>query len=397
MSWGDESDGNNEQDMEYQEVRFNKRKKKGSMGDGSDSEQIMNKSSGSRNEADKEVEEREIKVIITFAKQSEQQMHPVKLSKAIEKEIGIVKAVSFLSNGRIMIKCKDGKQKQKILKMKTLVGGKITCSEIGDKTRGVISGVPLNVSMEDIKGSLNGGIVTSARRLQMWKDDKRCDSTSVMIQFEGGTLPIRVKLGFISFSVREYMPPPLRCFKCQRMGHTANLCKGKMRCAKCGGEHEYGKCEEGAEIKCCNCGGGHSAAYAGCPVQQEAREIQKVKTMQKLTYAEATRKIKGIDWTKRNNEQGNRVDSNVQKNVNHDPRNESDLHFMVNKIDFVAFICAVINGTSQVERKSDKLKIIVGCANKFLKVTGVSAEEVHGILKTKEGNAALDMTQSNDT
>ncbi len=34
-----------------------------------------------------------IKVIITFAKQSEQQVHPVKLSKAIEKEIGIVKAV----------------------------------------------------------------------------------------------------------------------------------------------------------------------------------------------------------------------------------------------------------------------------------------------------------------
>lgn len=58
MSWGDESDGNNEQDMEYQEVRFNKRKKKGSMGDGSDSEQIMNKSSGSRNEADKEVKEK---------------------------------------------------------------------------------------------------------------------------------------------------------------------------------------------------------------------------------------------------------------------------------------------------------------------------------------------------
>lgn len=54
MSWGDESDGNNEQSMEYQEVRFNKRKK-GSMGDGSDSEQT-NKSSGSRYEADTEVE-----------------------------------------------------------------------------------------------------------------------------------------------------------------------------------------------------------------------------------------------------------------------------------------------------------------------------------------------------
>ncbi len=83
------------------------------------------------------MEEREIKVIITFAKQSEQQVHPVKLSKAIEKEIGIVKAVSCLSNGRIMIKCKDEKQKQKFLKMKTLAGGRITCTEIGNKVLGV--------------------------------------------------------------------------------------------------------------------------------------------------------------------------------------------------------------------------------------------------------------------
>lgn len=68
-------------------------------------------------------------------------MPPVKLSKATEKEIGIVKAVSFLSNERIKIQCKDEKQKQKILKMKTLAGGKMACSEIGDKTRGVISGL----------------------------------------------------------------------------------------------------------------------------------------------------------------------------------------------------------------------------------------------------------------
>jgi len=146
--------------------------------------------------------------------------------------------------------------------------------------------------------------------------------------------------------------------------------------------HEYGKCEKGAEIKCCNCGGGHSSAYAGCPVQQEAREIQKVKTMQKLMYAEATAGIKRV------NEQGISVESYIQKNVN-PARNESDLHFMMNKIDFVAFICAVINGTSQVERNSDKLKIIEECANKFLKVTGVSAEEDHGILKKKKRKEML--------
>ncbi len=87
------------------------------------------------------------------------------------------------------------------------------------------------------------------------------------------------------------------------------------------------------------------------------------------------------------NVQGIRVESYTQKGVN-PARNESDRQIMMNKTDFVAFICAVINGTSQVERKSDKLKIIVGCANKFLKLTGVTAEEVHGILKAKEGTAS---------
>ncbi len=147
-----------------------------------------------------------------------------------------------------------------------------------------------------------------------------------------------------------------------------DVCFGLLSCwkiktwpKKCRGEHEYGKCEEGVEIKCCNCGGGHSAAYAGCPVQQEAREVQKVKTVQNLIYAEATRKVKGIGETKSANVQGIRVEFYTQKGVN-PARNESDLQIMMNKTDFVAFICAVINGTSQVERKSDKLKIIVGCS-----------------------------------
>lgn len=83
-AWGETSDDDSDQEMDYQEERYNKRKKKSSMGDGSDCEQTINKVKQTRSEADKE-EEREIKVLITFAKQSEQQTHPVKLSKAIEK------------------------------------------------------------------------------------------------------------------------------------------------------------------------------------------------------------------------------------------------------------------------------------------------------------------------
>lgn len=104
--------------------------------------------------------------------------------------------------------------------------------------------------------------MVKATRLQRRRDGVKSDSLSVVLDFKDA-LPKHVMLGFISYEVREYVPTPLRCFKCQRFGHTASQCKSKMRCARCGGEHEYGKCEREAKIKCCNCGGEHSAAYGG--------------------------------------------------------------------------------------------------------------------------------------
>ena len=95
----------------------------------------------------------------------------------------------------------------------------------------------------------------------------------------------------MSYIVREYIPPPLRCFKCQRFGHVAGQCRGKLRCAKCGGEHEYGKCGKDDVLKCCNCGGQHSAVYGGCEKQREAKEVQKIKVTYKVSYADAIKKI----------------------------------------------------------------------------------------------------------
>lgn len=60
----------------------------------------------------------------------------------------------------------------------------------------------------------------------------------------------------------------------------------KVRCVKCGGEHEYDKCTEMNGLKCCNYGGPHSA---GCEVQIKAREVQKYKAENKVTYAEAVK------------------------------------------------------------------------------------------------------------
>ena len=48
-----------------------------------------------------------------------------------------------------------------------------------------------------------------------------------------------------------------------------------------------------AKAKCCNCGGDHSAAYQGCEAQIKAKEVQKYKVQNKVTYAEAIKQVKG--------------------------------------------------------------------------------------------------------
>lgn len=110
------------------------------------------------------------------------------------------------------------------------------------KLRGVISNVPLEMSMEDVKNEIQGGNVIEAKRFQMNKGGVKSDSMTVLLVFEK-IMPTEVQMGWIKYNVREYIPQPTRCFKCQRMGHTAQQCKWRQRCAKCGGEHDYGKCK----------------------------------------------------------------------------------------------------------------------------------------------------------
>lgn len=64
------------------------------------------------------------------------------------------------------------------------------------------------------------------------------------------------------------------------------MCKGKRRCARCGGEHDYGQCGEGTKPKCCNCGGNHSVAYWGCEAEVK---VQQIRVKEKVSYAEAVR------------------------------------------------------------------------------------------------------------
>ena len=68
--------------------------------------------------------------------------------------------------------------------------------------------------------------------------------------------------------------------------------KLQKRRIRCGGNHDIKNCNTEAIEKCCNCNMNHKASSKECRFYQERQNILKVKTVQKITYAEAARKMK---------------------------------------------------------------------------------------------------------
>ncbi|XP_026142685.1 deoxyuridine 5'-triphosphate nucleotidohydrolase, mitochondrial isoform X2 [Carassius auratus] len=193
-------------------------------------------------------------------------INPIKLTKSLNKALGEIHSAKTLRDGNLIIICKDEKQQKKALSITSMLGLLVSCTLMKKKpwVRGVITGIPTDVNTDKIKSCVEGAKVVGAKRLQYVKNKERMDSLSVMLQFDEERMPERVKIGYVSYPVRPYVPPPLRCFKCQKYGHVSAVCRGKQRCARCGGDHEYGKCGEGVKAKCCNCGVLHT------PVQSVA-------------------------------------------------------------------------------------------------------------------------------
>lgn len=171
---------------------------------------------------------------------------------------------------------------------------------------GLVRGVPADWSPEEVLEHLRvpentgGARPIKIRRLN-YKNSKQdgsynwLPSETVVVTFDGQTLPKRVFLCLSSLAVEIYQYPTIQCFKCCRFGHTKEKCRSLPRCFKCGGAHMGDSCNVDFDTqhpRCCNCpeevASGHMANSKSCPQYTRQTAIKKTMVEENLSYTEAS-------------------------------------------------------------------------------------------------------------
>ena len=267
------------------------------------------------------------------------------------------------------MECETIEQRDRALKIRSFGRADIVCFSMRDKptVKGVISGVPIDMEAEsflEVEG------VCGARWLKSHREGKEQDSWSVLIEF-AEALPERVYLDYVSYRVRAFERGPLRCYWCQEYGHVAAVCRrGRNRCRRCGKE---GCSEEDCKLTveqavCLHCGGNHEAGAKQCERRIKESEIERTRVKGKILYAEATKRVREEKGTGRK-EPGRSGTVGKQRECDRES-------LIMDRRRFLAFIAMVLNCASEIQTKSERIKMVVHAAKEIWGIFDVKGDEI---------------------
>ncbi|GFX09455.1 putative RNA-directed DNA polymerase from transposon BS [Trichonephila clavipes] len=148
----------------------------------------------------------------------------------------------------------------------------------------------LSSSEAEILEGLSDQGVTQVRRISVKKDSSFFPTKILIPTFNSPKLPSNIKAGYLNCKLRPYIPNLLRCFKCQRFGHSQTSCRGQLTCSRCASVgHASTDCS--LEPKCINCLQPHPSDSKLCPKWKIEKQIQEIKTTQNISYPEARKLI----------------------------------------------------------------------------------------------------------
>ena len=211
----------------------------------------------------------------------------LKLSKEL-KQIN-VKPINVINVGKqLTIQVSHYKETINLLKCTSLCGIPVIVEPHSklNTSKGVIKCPHLkDCTVEEIVEEIPN--VIDAHRMTIKKDNKILNTNTWVLTFNTPKCPNMIETcsWVKNVQVTPYIPKPMRCYKCQRIGHTQKRCKGTPRCRRCG-EAPHGTCEK--DPFCPNCKeAGHTGTSNECPILIKTKQILKHQAENGGTFAQA--------------------------------------------------------------------------------------------------------------
>ena len=214
----------------------------------------------------------------------------------IVKQCGRRPKISPQSNNKILICTESLEESEKLKNLSVIGGASVVCKPHFNlnHSKGIIYAPQLMpYSIEKLQEELKGEGVVRVERMKKKVDGIITPQPGLILTFASCKLPEFVFAAWYRYKVKQYIPRPKRCFYCQDFGHVLSSCRRKESgkkpiCVNCG-ELEHGHCQK--DPKCVHCGGTHLSSFSKCDVYVMEQEIQAVRIVEKLSFAEARSKV----------------------------------------------------------------------------------------------------------
>ena len=100
-----------------------------------------------------------------------------------------------------------------------------------NSSRGVIRCRELSDMSEiEIRDELKIGGVVEVPRVTVKKEGKVIPTNTLFLTFNRPDVPKEIVVGYLKVKVELFVPNPLRCFNCNKFGHTSQRCRTTAKC-----------------------------------------------------------------------------------------------------------------------------------------------------------------------
>ena len=225
-------------------------------------------------------------------------LSPFAIHKGVKGIAGGDVTIKRQFSGDIYLTCSKKSQSDNLLKC-VLFGNVapvvVTQHKSLNTSKGVIRNWELaRTNPEEIKENVPS--IIDVQRITVKRNNMEVKTNTLILTFNSPKIPESLKICYLNIPVSQYVPNPLRCYKCQRFGHVTSKCKHSETCAKCSETgHKDESCTK--SFKCVNCGENHAAYSKKCTVYKKEYDIQSIRVSSNISFFEARMIYKKNSWT----------------------------------------------------------------------------------------------------